>query len=391
MAGIETARRADAGLGWKGVGLVRSRRDQVMAILVVLPSLALLAVFVYGFIAQTVYISLTDWGKGAALALKPEIHFMGAYNYRDLFSGFLNVRFRQDIVNMLFFTVLFVAASLALGLLLATILDQRIRGEAVFRTIFLFPMSLSFIVTGTIWRWLLQPRGGVNVLPTLVGLRPADFLWLTSRDQVLQFDWQALPRLLMMVVALALVAWAAWSAARRRFRTAVITGLPGLVLATWVALGGAAQLKALPFPEPHGFNLALIGVVVAAAWQMSGYTMALYLAGLRTIPDELREAARVDGANTLQVYRYVELPLLAPITWSAIIVLGHIALKIFDLVFAMAGPDNAPTSVPAILMFLTTFRGNELAKGASIAVILLLMVSVLIVPYLVASFRTGRT
>lgn len=119
--------------------------------------------------------------------------------------------------------------------------------------------------------------------------------------------------------------------------------------------------------------------------------MALYLAGLRTIPDELREAARVDGANTLQVYRYVELPLLAPITWSAIIVLGHIALKIFDLVFAMAGPDNAPTSVPAILMFLTTFRGNELAKGASIAVILLLMVSVLIVPYLVASFRTGRT
>lgn len=150
-------------------------------------------------------------------------------------------------------------------------------------------------------------------------------------------------------------------------------------------------MKALPFPEPHGFNLALIGVVVAAAWQMSGYTMALYLAGLRTIPDELREAARVDGANTLQVYRYVELPLLAPITWSAIIVLGHIALKIFDLVFAMAGPDNAPTSVPAILMFLTTFRGNELAKGASIAVILLLMVSVLIVPYLVASFRTGRT
>ncbi|MEW6105114.1 MAG: sugar ABC transporter permease [Bacillota bacterium] len=369
---------------------MRSKRDQVMAILVVLPSLALLAVFVYGFIGQTVYISLTDWGQGAALALKPEIHFVGAHNYRELFTGFLNVRFRQDLVSMVFFTVLFVAASLALGLFLATMLDQRIRGEAVFRTIFLFPMSLSFIVTGTIWRWLLQPRGGVNVLPSLVGLPPANFLWLSSRDQVLQFNWQTLPYYLVLGAALVLIAWGLWSAARHRFRAAALTGLPGVVLLAWALSGGARQFQLLPFPEPHGFNLALIGVVIAATWQMSGYTMALYLAGLRTIPDELREAARVDGASPLQVYRYVELPLLAPITWSAIIILGHIALKIFDLVFAMAGPDNAPTSVPAILMFLTTFRGNELAKGASIAVILLVMVSFLIVPYLVTSFRAGR-
>ncbi|MGE5588055.1 MAG: carbohydrate ABC transporter permease [Clostridia bacterium] len=361
-----------------------------MAMLVVLPSLVLLAVFVYGFIAQTVYISLTDWGQGAALALRPDTHFVGAYNYRELFTGFLNVRFRQDLVNMAFFTVLFVAASLALGLILATILDQRIRGEAFFRTVFLFPMSLSFIVTGTIWRWLLQPRGGVNVLPSYVGLPPASFLWLSSRDQTLQFNWQTLPHFAVVGAAVALVAWGLWLAVRRRARAAALAGLPGVALLAWAVTGGSTRLQILPFQEPHGFNLALIGVVIAATWQMSGYTMALYLAGLRTIPDELREAARVDGASPLQVYRYVELPLLTPITWSAIIVLGHIALKIFDLVFAMAGPDNAPTSVPAILMFLTTFRGNELAKGASIAVILLVMVSFLIVPYLVATFRTGR-
>ncbi|MCR4402106.1 MAG: sugar ABC transporter permease [Firmicutes bacterium] len=361
-----------------------------MALIVVLPSLILLAVFVYGFIAQTVYISLTDWGQGAALALKPDTRFVGAYNYREMFTGFLNVRFRQDLVNMVFFTVLFVAASLGLGLMLATILDQRIRGEAFFRTVFLFPMSLSFIVTGTIWRWLLQPRGGVNVLPSYVGLPPASFLWLSSRDQALRFNWQALPIFAVAVAAAAFITWAAWLAARRRLRAAALAGLPGVVLMAWSAAGGLARLEILPFEEPHGFNLALIGVVIAATWQMSGYTMALYLAGLRTIPDELREAARVDGASPLQVYRYVELPLLTPITWSAVIVLGHIALKIFDLVFAMAGPDNAPTSVPAILMFLTTFRGNELAKGASIAVVLLVMVSFLIIPYLVATFRGRR-
>ena len=77
--------------------------------------------------------------------------------------------------------------------------------------------------------------------------------------------------------------------------------------------------------------------MLAAVWQMSGYTMALYLAGLRTIPDELRRQPG-DGASKFQVYRYVDLPLLGPITVSAVVILGHIALKIFDLIFAMAGP-----------------------------------------------------
>lgn len=300
---------------------MQSRKDRMIAVLMISPSLALLAIFVYGFIGQTLYISITDWGQSAALALNPEIHSVGLQNYRELFTGFLDARFRHDMLNMLFFTLLFVGSALISGLFLATLIDQHIRGEALFRTIFLLPMSLSFIVTGTIWRWLLQPTGGVNVLPTFVGLPAWDFLWLSSRSQA------------------------------------------------------------------FGFNLALIGVILAATWQMSGYTMALYLAGLRTIPEELREAAKVDGANRLQIYRYVELPLLMPITWSAVIILGHIALKSFDLVFAMAGPDNAPTSVPAILMYLTTFRGNQFAKGASIAVILLITVSALIIPYLVTSLR----
>src|SRR5207253_1148518 len=126
----------------------------------------------------------------------------------------------------------------------------------------------------------------------------------------------------------------------------------------------------LPFPELHGFNLAFIGIVIVVVLQMAGYTMALYLAGLTGIPEELREAAVVEGANEWQLYTRIILPLMAPITLSAMIVLGHISLKIFDLVFAMAGPDNAWTDVPALLMFITTFRGNQFAKGAAIGLIL---------------------
>ncbi|MFS8629473.1 MAG: sugar ABC transporter permease [Limnochordales bacterium] len=366
---------------------MKSRQDRLIAIAMIAPSLVLLAVFVYGFIGQTLFVSMSDWGRGAALAVNPELSFVGLDNFRELFTGFLDVRFRQDLVNMLAFSVLFVGGCLLVGLLLATLLEQGVRGEGFFRTVFLFPMSLSFIVTGTIWRWMLQPRGGVNVLPTLVGLPRIEFAWLTSRDQVWQWNWQDVPVILGVLAALACVVMAGrWWLAGGRKRAVAAGALAAAALA-WT-FTAATEIEVLPFPEYHGFNLALAGVVVAAVWQMSGYTMALFLAGLRGIPDELREAARVDGCSWWQLYRYVELPLLKPIIWSAVIILGHIALKSFDLVFVMAGPDNAATSVPAVSMYLTAFRGNQFAKGAAIAVVLLALVSVLIVPYLVSTFRS---
>ena len=369
---------------------MRSKRDEIAAVMVILPSILLLAVFVYGFIGESVKVSLTDWGRGSAMSLNPQLNNVGLANYRDLFSGFLNIRFRQDLTNMVLFTLLFVAISLGIGLLLASLIDNIIWGEAVFRTVFLFPMSLSFVVTGTIWRWMLQPRGGINVLPAMVGLPAGKFLWLSSRDQMFVFDWALLPHYLCLGLMVLLFALAVAAALRSDRRLAVRRGGAAAVLAVFAISGLSLRWQILSYPEEHGFNVALWGVVLSAVWQMSGYTMALYLAGLRTVPDELREAAHVDGASRLQIYRYVELPFLAPITVSAIVILGHIALKIFDLIFAMAGPDHAPTSVPAITMFLKTFRGNELAVGSAIGVILLLMVSLLIVPYVVTSYGGDR-
>lgn len=366
---------------------MRSKQDRLIAVAMIAPSLILLAVFVYGFIGQTVYVSMTDWGRGAALALDPVLTFIKLENFRDLFTSFLDVRFRQDVVNMAVFSVLFVGGCLVAGLVLATLIEQGIRGEGFFRTVFLFPMSLSFIVTGTIWRWLLQPRGGVNVLPTLVGLPRIEFAWLTSRDKIGQWNWQRAPLFFAIAVAVVAFVLALYWWRRGSRRAAAAGGLAGAAAVGWAVAAGT-KIEWLPFPEHHGFHLALVGVVLAAVWQMSGYTMALFLAGLRGIPDEVREAARVDGASWWQLYRYVELPLLKPIIWSAVIILGHIALKSFDLVFVMAGPDNASTSVPAISMYLTAFRGNQFGKGAAISVVLLALVSIIIVPYLVSTFRS---
>ena len=191
----------------------------------------------------------------------------------------------------------------------------------------------------------------------------------------------------------------------------VLDGLPatdaagsdGCVVWRWVLNPGTEQTGAvglnllfekigLGFLKNGWYTDPQIGikaVVIAATWQMAGYTMALYLAGLRGIPDDLREAARVDGASEWQVFQHIVFPLLRPVTLSAVIILGHISLKIFDLTSSMtgSGPGFA-TDVPAFYLFDTVFRGNHFSRGAAIAIILLVMVSLLVIPYLIYSART---
>ena len=285
--------------------------DRTLAVLLLLPSLVAVGVFVYGFIGWTGYVSLSDWNS-----FVPDLSFVGLRNFIDLFQ---TPRFQIDLRNTAVFTSTFLVGCLAIGLLLALLLDQHVAGESLFRNIFLFPMAISFIVSGTAWQWLLNPSTGVNLLLESVGL---------------------------------------------------------------------AHLKSPWYTDPR---TAIFSVVIAALWQMSGFTMAMYLAGLRGISDELREAGRVDGASEVQLYRHVILPLLTPVTVTAVIILGHISLKIFDLVFAMTGSGPAfSTDVPGIFMYETTFRGNRFAEGAAIAVVMLAMVAVVIIPYLIQTTRAER-
>lgn len=291
------------------VGGRRLSSDRLIAIALIAPSVVLIAIFVYVFIARTAYVSLVRWND-----LAPDFTFVGLRNYERLLD---NERFQIDLRNTLVFTVTFITSCLAVGLLLATLLDSRIKGEGVFRAIFMFPLAVSFIVTGVAWRWLESPTSGLNLLFDALGL--------------------------------------------------------GFLKNGW-------------FTDP---SIGILGVVLAAFWQMSGYVMALYLAGLRGIPDDVREAARTDGASEWQLFRHVILPLLHPITLTAVIILGHISLKIFDLTKSMTGPGPGfATDVPALFMFETTFFGSHFSQGASIAIVLLLLVSGLIVPYLIYNART---
>lgn len=368
----------------------RRHKDKILALLTIFPSVALIGVFVYGFIARTVYVSLSDWGTGAALAKHPTIHIIGFENYGQLFTGFLNARFRQSVINAVFYSVFLIVGAILVGLILAILLDREPTGENVFRTIFLYPMSLSFIVTGTIWRWLLSPGGGVNVLPTFVGLPPIRFRWLSSEKTILTFNWQNLPYITGIVVAVALFSLVlrSWWAGKKRRALSIFGAV--LLLVLWVIFGKGITPSILPYPETQGFNLATMGIILTAIWQYSGYTMALFLAGLRGVPTDLQEAAELDGANPFQYYLRVAIPMIKPVTLSAVIILAHISLKLFALIFAMAGPDNAETGHPAVLMYLKSFRANNFAAGAAVAVVLFLMASLFIVPYLLSAYRERR-
>lgn len=287
-------------------------KDRFLSIVLITPSILAVLIFIYGFIGWSVRVSLSKW-KG----LNPDYTWNGLSNYINLFS---DPRFAVDVRNTLIFTGVFVAGSILLGFILAVMLDQDLKGEGFFRSLFLFPMAISYIVTGVVWRWLMNPAtgsrtSGFNLLFSYLHL---DFL---------QNSWHTTPKWGMAAIAL------------------------------------------------------------AAIWQMSGYTMALYLAGLRAIPIELREAAQIDGANELQIYRHIMLPLLAPVTLSALIILGHMSLKVFDLIVAVAG-KQLPLDVPAIYMWQTTFDGLFYGRGAAISILLLVSVAVLIIPYIWYTLHT---
>jgi glucose/mannose transport system permease protein len=136
-------------------------------------------------------------------------------------------------------------------------------------------------------------------------------------------------------------------------------------------------------------NWAVAAVALPAGWALSGYVMALFLAGMRGVSDELREAARVDGASEPKVFWHVVRPMLLPVVMSAVVILAHISLKTFDLMFAM-DVESRKIETPALYMWFTTFDGGNFSRGAAIATLLVLGISLVIVPYIAYSIRAER-
>lgn len=296
----------------------KTRLQNWLPKLVLSPSLALIFVFVYGFIIFTVYVSFTDSRILPFVNSSGQTTYelIGFANYSKLFSL---SHWEIALSNMAIFAGLYIVVCTLIGLTLAILLDQKIRGEGALRPLYLYPMALSFIVTGTAWKWFLDPGIGLENIMISWGWETFSFDWIKNRD------------------------------------------------------------------------FAIYTVVLAAVWQTSGFVMAMFLAGLRGIDNEILKAAQMDGASNWSLYRRIIIPQLRPAFLSAFVILAHLAIKTFDLVIAMTGggPGRA-TELPATFMYSYTFSRNQMGIGASSAVIMLMTIAAIMVPYLYAELKEKK-
>ena len=279
----------------------RARLGAAMPALVLTPSLVASFVYVFVFTGWTLYISLSN------STLLPSYGFVGLKPYFDLWS---NQRWRIAYGNLFFFSGFYVVLSLAIGLALAIALDQRVKGEAIWRTIFLYPLAVSFIVTGAVWRWLYSPDAGIEFFVRSLGW--SEFVFRPTSDR----------------------------------------------------------------------DLAIYTIIATGVWQSSGFAMALFLAGLRSVDPDIVKAAQIDGAGPLRIYARVILPAIRPIFVAVTVVLLQFAIKTFDLVVALtnSGPGVA-TTFPANYVYDLMFQRGQIAIGAAASIMMLVALSVVIGPY----------
>src|SRR5450755_309238 len=264
-------------------------------------TLATGVIYVIGFTLWTIWISFTD------STLMPDYAFVGFRHYGRL----LQTRIWQvAYVNLLIYGIGFMVFASAIGLLLAILIDQKVRAENLLRTIYLYPMALSFVVTGTVWGWLLNPGIGIQGFVRGLGWTAFRFDWLVDRD------------------------------------------------------------------------MAIYTVVIAAAWQATGFAMALFLAGLRSLDADLYKAAQIDGASPLRMYLRIMVPAMWPITIAVLVILLQFAIKTFELVRApTAGGPGIATTLPTTVVYDYIDRKSVMGAGSAAAVMLLLSLLVIVVPY----------
>lgn len=288
----------------------RTRLQDLLPKLVLSPTVAAMVVFVYGFIVFTVYLSFTD------SKMLPSYDWLGIENYVKLWG--LRAWW-VAVTNLAVFATLYIGICTVIGLTLAILLDQKIRGEGMLRPLYLYPMALSFIVTGTAWKWFLDPGLGLQNTMQMWGWESFEFTWIKDRD------------------------------------------------------------------------MAIYTIVIAAVWQTSGFVMAMFLAGLRGIDNEILKAAQIDGASNWSLYRRIVIPLLRPAFLSAVVILAHLAVKSYDLVIALTGggPGRA-TELPATFMYSYTFTRNSMGIGAASAVIMLMTIAAVMTPYIYAELKEKK-
>ena len=265
--------------------------------------LPLAAIVLVGYLGTVLWTLRTAFTSSRTF---PNSDFVGLAQFERLLD---NERWQHAIHNLVVYGVLYIVAAMVIGFLLAVFIDQKVRGEGALRTAFLYPYAMSFVATGLVWQWVLNPDSGLQNAMQQLGWTGFTFDWIVDQDMV------------------------------------------------------------------------IYTVVIAGTWQGAGLVMALMLAGLRGIDEEIWKAAKLDGVPTWRIYLSIVLPMMAPTLATVFTLLAVGVVKVFDTVVAMTqgGPGTA-SDVPAKFIMDHLFGRANLALASAGAVMLLITVLALVAP-----------
>ena len=278
----------------------------------------MMATVLSGFIGCTIWTMFYSLTTSRVLPANDPLgkDFVGLDQYVRLFRS---SRWQISVENLVVFGVLTLVFVFVVGFLLAVLMDQKIRFENTFRTIFLYPFALSFVITGLVWQWMLNPAFGLEKSVRDLGWTTFSFDWIANRKMV------------------------------------------------------------------------VYTLVIAAVWQGTGLVMALMLAGLRGIDDEIWKASRVDGIPRWKTYLYIVIPMMRPVFVTALVIVAAGIVRTYDLVVAMTGGGPGLSSqVPTIYIYEHMFVSN-LSQGLAASTVLLVTVAVIVVPWAFYEFGRRRT
>ena len=271
-------------------------------------------------VAVVCYLGATLWSIRISVSSShniPVYDFIGLRQYQRLLE---NQRWLDSLENLVLFGLIFVTASMLTGLILAIVLDQKIRAESLFRSIFLYPYAMSFIATGIVWQWILNPESGLRNTLAAFGWTGVEVDWLASQDKV------------------------------------------------------------------------IYAIAIAAVWQASGLVMAIVLAGLRGIDNEIWSASRIDGIPAWRVYVSIIIPMLKPTLGIVFILLSISVIKVYDIVVSMTqgGPGMA-SDVPAKFIMDHLFNRANISLASAGTIMLLAMVCLVCIPIFIWNQSKANT
>ncbi len=309
----------------------RRLQEVSLGYIILAPALILLLVFEVFPIFYGVGISMCDWKTGAALGVEgwlrwiaPCVKFLGIDNYTRAFT---DPAMWHSLLITATYSVIAVPMQLGLGLALAYLLFQKVRGQGILRVLFFMPYITSTVASAAIWSFLYSPdKGLINSILTPMGF-PA-VRWLSETTGIFQ----------------------------------ILAAPLGVDLPTWA----------------EGPSVAILALIIYTTWVFVGYDIAIFLAGLGNIPGELYDAAKVDGASGWTLFRHITFPLLSPTTFFLLVLTVIGTFKAFNHIWVMTqgGPADATTTA-SIYIFKQMFQLNRYGYSAALSFILFFVILIL--------------